>query len=50
MKIQFVFYTVCNVKTNGTVLFREIVAVCCGNCRKQLSEAFVATFGLVLKC
>jgi hypothetical protein len=33
---------VCSVKTNGMALFRGIVTVCCGNCRKQLSDAFLA--------
>ena len=40
---------VCSIK-NRLVLFRETGAVCCGNCRKQLSEAFVAICGLMLKC
>jgi len=32
------------------VLFREIMAVCCGNCRKHISADFVAIRCLMLKC
>ena len=35
---------VCRVKIDGMVLFGGIVAVCCGNCRKQISEAFLAIY------
>jgi hypothetical protein len=43
---------VCAVAIVGkswVVLFGEIVAVCCGNCRGQLSEAFVEICGLKVK-
>jgi hypothetical protein len=37
---------VCNVETDRLVLFREITAVCCGNCGKHISADFVAIQGL----
>jgi hypothetical protein len=39
---------VCGVETNGLVLFREVMAVCCGNCRKHISADFAAIRSLVL--
>jgi hypothetical protein len=41
---------VCGLKTNGTLFFRELMAVCCGNCRKQINENFVAICCLMLQC
>jgi hypothetical protein len=41
----------CRVGTDRLMLlFREIMAVCCGNCRKQISADFVAIRCLMLKC
>jgi hypothetical protein len=42
--------SVCSVETNRLALFREIMAVCCGNCRKHIIADFVAIQGLMLKC
>jgi hypothetical protein len=33
-----------NVETNQLMLFRETMAVCFGNCGKQISADFVAIF------
>jgi hypothetical protein len=41
--------SICRVKTNRLLLLREIIAVCCGNCREQISAEFVAIRGLVLQ-
>jgi hypothetical protein len=40
----------CSIETDRLVLFREIMAVCCGSFRKQVSADVVAIRGLMLKC
>jgi len=40
--LHFTLSSECGVETNWLVLLREIVAVCCGNCRKHISADFVA--------
>jgi hypothetical protein len=41
---------VCRVETDRLVLFRKIMAVCCGNCRKHISAQFVAICCLMSSC
>ena len=42
--------SVCSLKTNGMLLLRELMAVCCSNCRKQIHEDSVAVCCLMLQC
>ena len=40
--LHFTLSSECGVETNWLVLLREIMAVCCGNCRKHTSADIVA--------
>jgi hypothetical protein len=42
--------SVCSVETDRLLLFREVVAVCCGNCRRHVYGDFVAIRGVMLQC